>query len=151
MVYSKGLEIYLVVGSILALLALAGLSVVIFRLGRRIPVTAFLAISIILVMAISVAFLGNAVRGLQEAFVIPITNLTGSWPRLPFYVAQATGYHPTAETLIAQGLLILAYIVTGAWVVMTARRRRAAASARTASAAAARSGASAPTSPSPTG
>ena len=37
--YSKGLEVYLLVGTILALLALAGVSVLLFRLGRRIPVT----------------------------------------------------------------------------------------------------------------
>jgi high-affinity iron transporter len=128
--YSKGLEVYLVMGTILALLALAGLTAAIFRLGRRVPVTAFLAISIVLVMGISVAFLGNAVRGLQEAYVIPITNLTGSLPRLPIYVAQASGYHPTLETLVAQGLLVLAYVVTGVWVVVVARRRRAVASAR---------------------
>jgi high-affinity iron transporter len=141
--YSKGLEAYLVAGTILASLALAGLSFLMFRLGRRIPVTAFLAISIALVMIISVSFLGNAVRGLQEAYVIPITNLTGSLPRLPFYLAQTTGYHPTLETIVAQVLLILAYLVTGIWVVVVARRRRAAARARSVSAtvAVARSGA----------
>jgi high-affinity iron transporter len=135
--YSTGLEKYLVVGAILGVLALIGLTVLIFRLGRAVPVTAFLAISIVLVMAISVAFLGNAVRGLQEAYVIPITNLTGSLPRLPIYLAQATGYHPTTETLVAQGLLILTYVVTGAWVVVLVRRRRRAADARMVAAAAA--------------
>ena len=127
-------------GTILAFLALAVLSVLMFQLGRRIPVTAFLAISIVLVMVISVSFLGNAVRGLQEAYVIPITNLTGSLPRLPFYLAQTTGYHPTLETITAQVLLILAYVVAGVWVVLVARRRRAASAARSA-AAAARTGA----------
>jgi len=136
--YSRGLETDLVVGAILGVLALAGLTVLIFRLGRAVPVTAFLAISIVLIMAISVAFLGNAVRGLQEAYVVPITNLTGSLPRLPIYLAQATGYHPTTETLVAQGLLILAYVVTGAWVVVIVRRRRHAADARSAAAKAAR-------------
>ena len=69
--YSRGLEVYLLVGTILAFLALAGVSVLMFRLGRRIPVTAVLAISIVLVMVISVSFMGNAVRGLQEAYVDP--------------------------------------------------------------------------------
>jgi high-affinity iron transporter len=135
--YSHGLERYLVAGAVLGILALAGLTVLIFRLGRAVPVTAFLAVSIVLVMGISVAFLGNAVRGLQEAYVVPITNLTGTLPRLPIYLAQATGYHPTTETLAAQGLLIVAYLATGAWVVVMIRRRRHAAEARRAAAAAA--------------
>ena len=127
--YSRGLESWLVVGTVLALASLVLLSVAIFRLGRRIPLTAFLGISVVLVMAISVVFLGNATRSLQEAYLVPLTNLTGSLPRLPIYLAQATGYHPTLETLVAQGVLIVAYAVTGAWVVVTARRRRAASAA----------------------
>lgn len=131
--YSKGLEAYLLAGSILAFLALAVVSVLMFQLGRRIPVAAFLAISIVLVMVISVSFIGNAVRGLQEAYVIPITNLTGTLPRLPFYLAQTTGYHPTLETIVAQALLILAYVGAVIWVVVVARRRRAASVARSVS------------------
>jgi high-affinity iron transporter len=74
-------------------------------------------------MAISVAFLGNAVRSLQEGYVVGITNLTGSLPRLPIYLAQATGYHPTLETIVAQVALIAAYLVAAVWVLVLARRR----------------------------
>jgi high-affinity iron transporter len=123
LVYSSGLEAWLAGGTLAGLVALAGVTWAIFRLGRRIPVTAFLAISVILVMVISVAFFGNAVRSLQEAYVIGITNLTGSLPRLPIHLAQATGYHPTLETIVAQLGLITVYLVTGMWVLVTTRRR----------------------------
>jgi high-affinity iron transporter len=132
--YSGGLELWLLAGTVLALLTVAGVTAAIFRLGRRVPLTAFLAISVVLVMAISVAFLGNAVRSLQEAYVIGITNLTATLPRLPIHLAQATGYHPTLETLIAQAALIVMYLASGTWVLMTTRRRRAAAAAPTATA-----------------
>ena len=52
------------------------------------------------------------------------TNLTASVPRLPIYLAQATGYHPTLETISAQLLLIALYAVAGVWVIALARRRR---------------------------
>ena len=60
-------------------------------------------------MATSVAFLGNAVRALQDADVIAFTRLDG-WPRLPIFLAQATGYWPTRETVIAQAALIAVYL-----------------------------------------
>jgi high-affinity iron transporter len=122
--YSRGLEPWLATGALIAFGTLAVLTWVVFRLGRRIPLTAFLGISVVLVMAISVAFLGNAVRSLQEAYVIGITNLTSSLPRLPIHLAQATGYHPTLETLLAQAILVGTYLATCSWVVVVARRRR---------------------------
>jgi high-affinity iron transporter len=70
-----------------------------------------------------VAFLGNAVRSLQEGYVVGITNLTGSLPRLPISLAQATGYHPTLETIVAQVVLVAGYVVAAVWVVALARRR----------------------------
>lgn len=121
--YTRGLEPWLALGAALALVGVGVLTWLVFRLGRRVPLNAFLGISVVLVMAISIVFIGNAVRGLQEAYVIDITNLTGSLPRLPIYLAQATGYHPTAETILAQVGLFLTYLVVGGWVVLSARRR----------------------------
>ena len=74
-------------------------------------------------MAVSVAFLGNAVRALQEGYVIGITNLTAYVPRLPIELAQATGFHPTLETIAAQVGLIVVDVVLCVYVVRAARRR----------------------------
>ena len=60
-------------------------------------------------MATSIAFLGNAVYALQEADVIGYHPLVG-WPRLPIYLAQATGYYPTRETVLAQAALLAVYL-----------------------------------------
>lgn len=122
--YSRGLEAGLLVGSAVGVLAIVALAYAVFRLGRRLPITTFYAVSLVVVMLISVAFIGNAVRSLQEGYVIGITNLTGSLPRLPIYLSQATGYHPTLETIVAQLLLLAVYVLAGLWVVLLTRRRR---------------------------
>lgn len=122
--YSQGLELGLLVGSLAGVVAIIGIAFVVFRLGRRLPITTFYAISLVVVMLISVAFIGNAVRSLQEGYVIGITNLTGSLPRLPIYLSQATGYHPTLETIVAQLLLLAGYVLAGMWAFLVSRRRR---------------------------
>src|SRR5436190_18546130 len=77
-------------------------------------------------MATSVAFLGNAISALQVADVIGFTRLE-SWPHLPIFLAQATGYSPTQETMIAQALLTAVYVSGGIWVFgIRPRRQRAA-------------------------
>jgi high-affinity iron transporter len=121
--YTRGLEGWLIVGALAGAAVVGAIAFAVFRLGRRIPLRAFFGVSIVVVMAISVAFLGNAVRSLQEGYVVGITNLTSSVPRLPIYLAQATGYHPTFETIAAQLVLIAAYIATAVWVLLLARRR----------------------------
>ena len=63
-----------------------------------------------MIMATSVAFLGNAVAALQAADVIDYHRLP-SWPRLPIFLSQATGYWPTRETVIAQVSLLLVYVI----------------------------------------
>ncbi|MBM4407462.1 MAG: hypothetical protein FJ038_02395 [Chloroflexi bacterium] len=122
--YSQGLELGLLAASVAGVGAIAGIAFVVFRLGRKLPITSFYAVSLVVVMLISVAFIGNAVRSLQEGYVIGITNLTGSLPRLPIYLSQATGYHPTLETIIAQMLLLAGYALAGLWVFLVSRRRR---------------------------
>ena len=67
----------------------------IFRLGRKLPIKTFLNIAVVLVMATSVAFLGNAVHALQAADVIAFTRLAG-WPR----PADLPG---TGDRLLAHG------------------------------------------------
>ena len=69
--------------------------------GRRVPLKAFLSTAVVLLMATSVAFLGNAVRSLQEADVIALHRWPG-WPRAPIFLSQSLGYWPSRETITAQ-------------------------------------------------
>jgi high-affinity iron transporter len=78
------------------------------------PIKVFLTTAVVLVMAMSVAFAGNAVRALQEAAVIPVTFVE-TLPRLPIFLADLTGWHPTVQTIAAQIALATVYIAGAVW------------------------------------
>lgn len=122
--FAAGLGGWVALGAGIAAAALAGVAFAVFRLGRRLPIGRFLAVAVALLMASSVAVLGDAVNALQNATVLTFTRLDG-WPRLPIFLAQMTGYTPTLETVLAQASLAAVYLAGGAWVWRTARRRRA--------------------------
>jgi high-affinity iron transporter len=115
-----GVELYVVAGFLLGVVALAAAMFVMFRAGRKLPVGRFLSIAATIIMILSVAFLGNAVRELQDIGVLGTTSLIGVVPRLPHLLAELTGLHPTLETILAQAALTLVY-VAGA-VVLFLRR-----------------------------
>ena len=60
--FGPGLGIWVAAGLLTGVVALAAVAWMIFKLGRRIPLKAFLSTAVVLLMATSVAFLGNAVR-----------------------------------------------------------------------------------------
>jgi high-affinity iron transporter len=107
--FGEGMTKYILLGIGLALVALAGVAYVVFQLGRKLPVKTFMNTAVAMVMITSVAFLGNAMNTLQAADVITYRRTSG--PRLPIFLAEATGVWPTAPSLIAQGALSLVYIV----------------------------------------
>ena len=117
--FGQGLTGWIVLGFALGIVALAAVTVAIFKLGRRLPVKAFLSFAVVLLMATSIAFLGNAVYELQQADVIGYHVLHG-WPRLPIYLAQATGYYPTRETVSAQAALLAVYLLGALWMFVGA-------------------------------
>ena len=123
--FAFGAEGWLAVGVLAGAGALLLLGLAMARLGQRLPLRALLAVAVVVMMAVSVVFIGNAVRALQEGYMIGITNLTASVPRLPIHLAQATGFHPTLETIAAQTGLILLYLVISAWAVRGLRRQPA--------------------------
>jgi high-affinity iron transporter len=135
--FGTGLGVYVLLGLGIGVVALAIVAWAIFRLGRRLPVRKFMNIAVALVMATSVAFMGNAVHSLQTADLIGYRRLEG-WPRPPIYVSQATGYWPTLQTVLAQAALTALY-AGGALYTFVLRprlaRRRAAAATSLASAA----------------
>ena len=120
--FDTGLEIWTAVGFGLGVLALAACAFAIFKLGRSLPLKTFLTVAVSLVILTSIAFLGNAIAGLQEADVIQYTRLSG-WPRLPIYLAQATGYRPDLEVVVGQAALAFVYAL-GAIYMFVLRPRR---------------------------
>jgi high-affinity iron transporter len=123
--FSEGLMGYVALGAAGGLIALGVVGWIVFKAGRRIPVKAFLTTAVALVMVVSVAFAGNAVRGFQEAALIDVTYLE-SLPRLPIFLSHLTGWYPTRETILAQGALALIYVLGAIWtfVVLPRRERR---------------------------
>ena len=125
--FGTGLGIYILAGLFLGLAALAVVAWLMFRLGRKLPIKTFMNIAVVLVMATSVAFLGNAVHALQAADRVAFTPLAG-WPRPPIFLSEATGYWPTVQTVTAQIVLTGIYVMGGIYVFLVKPRlaRRAA-------------------------
>lgn len=123
--FSEGLGAFVALGTALGVVALGVVGWAIFRAGRHIPIKAFLTTAVALVMVVSVAFAGNAVRGFQEAALLPVTYIE-SLPKLPIFVAHLAGWYPTRETILAQALLSLVYVLGAIWtfVVLPRRERR---------------------------
>ncbi len=115
--FGTGLGIYILAGLFLGLAALAVVAWLMFRLGRRLPIKTFMNVAVVLVMATSVAFLGNAVHALQAADRVPFTPLAG-WPRPPIFLSEATGYWPTVQTVTAQLVLTAVYVMGGVYVFL---------------------------------
>jgi high-affinity iron transporter len=120
--FAEGLMPYVVAGTALGIAVLAVIGWAIFKAGRKIPVRIFLTTAVVLVMVLSVAFVGNAVRGFQEATYLPVTFIE-SLPDLPIFVAQLTGWYPTRETILAQGGLTLVYVLGAIWTFVILPRR----------------------------
>ncbi|MGH3772549.1 MAG: FTR1 family protein [Pseudonocardiaceae bacterium] len=121
--FGQGLGWWIVAGLVAGLVALAAVFFLIFRLGRRLPVKTFLVGAVVLLMAPSVAFLGNAVRSLQTADLVGRTPLAG-WPHASIFLGQALGYWPSVQTLVCQAVLVAVYALGATWL-LTVRPRRA--------------------------
>lgn len=100
---------YLWLGLGVAVVGLGAVSFAILRLQRRLPLQAFFRVAVTVTALLAVAFAGNAVRALQGAGWLPITNLLGTLPRLNPSLASLTGFHPTLQTVLAQVALIIVY------------------------------------------
>jgi high-affinity iron transporter len=118
--FGTGLVGWILAGLGVGLAALTVVSYGIFKLGRKLPIKTFLSWAVVLLMATSVAFLGNAVRSLQEADVLGLTALHG-WPKAPIFLSQALGYWPSRETILSQAALAAVY-VAGAFYMFVLRR-----------------------------
>jgi high-affinity iron transporter len=118
--FGTGLVGWILIGLGAGLAALTVVSYGIFKLGRKLPIKKFLSWAVVLLMATSVAFLGNAVRSLQEADVIGLTALRG-WPKAPIFLSQAFGYWPSLQTILSQAVLAAIYLA-GAFYMFVLRK-----------------------------
>jgi high-affinity iron transporter len=124
--FAQGLTVWIVAGAVTAAVALGVLGYAILKLGRTLPLKPMLIAGASILLLLSVAFSGNAVRSLQEADAVAATPVHAGWARPPVFVAELTGIHPTREGLVTQAVLLAVFVSGAAWVfgVVPARRRR---------------------------
>ncbi len=120
--FGDGMGRWVLVGVTGALAALTVVAYLVFKVGRKLPIRTFMNTAVAMVMATSVAFLGNAMNTLQSADVIAFNRTAG--PRLPIFLAEATGIWPTVPSIVAQLALSSVYI-SGAIYVFVMKPRLA--------------------------
>jgi len=121
--FAAGLALWVWLGIAAAVVALAGVGYAILGLGKKLPLKPMLITGASVLLLLSVAFAGNAVRSLQDADVLSITPVHGGWARLPVFVAELTGIHPTRQGLITQAVLLAIFALGAAWVFWLAPLR----------------------------
>jgi high-affinity iron transporter len=126
--FAAGLTLWVVLGAVAAAAALAGVGYAIFGLGRKLPLKPLLIGGVSILLLLSVAFAGNAVRALQEVDIIDATPIEGGWARLPIFLAEVTGIHPTKEGIAVQAALLAVYVLGAIYMFAwrPVRERRAA-------------------------
>lgn len=95
-------------------LGVAVFAVAILYLGLKLPLHIFFKATGFLLMFLTIIFVGVGIRGLQTAGMVSATPVPGfpEWPFLQLYV----GIFPVAETLIAQGSLIVIFAIGLVWL-----------------------------------
>jgi high-affinity iron transporter len=121
--FGAGLGVWVLAGLGCGLAALTVVAFVMFRLGRRVPVKRFMNVAVTFVMITSITFLGNAVHALQAGDLIAYHRLD-SWPHLPIFLSQVTGYWNTVQSIVAQIVLSLIYLLGAAYVFVIKPRRQ---------------------------
>jgi high-affinity iron transporter len=125
--FAEGLILWVVLGAVSAALALGGIGYAVFIAGRKLPIRPLLIAGASILLLLSVAMAGNAVRALQEGGVIGVDPIEGEWARLPIFLAELTGIHPTVQGIAVQALLVVGYALGAVWWfgIRPHRQRRA--------------------------
>ena len=97
-------------GFVTGLVALVFATIAIFKLGLKIPLKYFFGATGTLLYIMAFIFAGNGIKELQAAGWAPSTPLSFP-PQVP-----VLGIYPTAETLVAQGIMVLAFLTTSLWI-----------------------------------
>jgi len=124
MSFARGLDEWVAAGAAVAGATLIGVAWLVFGAGRRIPVKQVLGVAVAMLMILSVAMVGNAVRSLQQLGVVPLTILDAV-PSLPLFLSELLGWHPTLETIVGQAVLGVIYLVGALWALRVVPRRLA--------------------------
>jgi high-affinity iron transporter len=126
LLFAQGLELWVILGAALAAAALGAVAYAILRLGRTLPLKPMLLTGASILLLLSVAFAGNAVRSLQGADLVAATPVHAGLARPPVFVAELTGIHPTRESLLVQAVLLAIFVAGALWtfVGLPARQRR---------------------------
>jgi len=126
LLFAQGLELWIALGALLAVAALGAVAYAILRLGRTLPLKPMLLTGASILLLLSVAFAGNAVRSLQGADMVAATPVQAGWARPPVFVAELTGIHPTRESLLVQAVLLAIFVAGALWtfVGLPQRQRR---------------------------
>ncbi|MBX6332205.1 MAG: FTR1 family protein [Gemmatimonadaceae bacterium] len=99
------LAVPLMLGIVVGFAALAVIFTLFYRFGVRIPLRPFFAVTSVLLYYMAFVFMGKGVRELQEVNAAPLTVLHG------FPHVEAMGIYPSLETLSAQLLLVVLFVV----------------------------------------
>jgi high-affinity iron transporter len=129
--FAKYMELYIITGMVIGLAVIIGVAILVNRLGRRLPLRVLFALTMGIGAYMSIAFMGNVVRELQELGIVSTTPLVGIVPRLDINLATMTGIHPTLESVIAQIALLSIYLIGSLYIlVLKPRRQKAIESSR---------------------
>lgn len=120
--FAQGLGLWVALGAATAAAALGGVAYAILRMGRQLPLKAMLVAGASVLLVLSVAFAGNALRSLQSIDAVQATPV--DWPRLPVFLAELTGIHPTREGLLVQAAMVLVFLLGAVWVFAVEPRLR---------------------------
>jgi high-affinity iron transporter len=101
---------FVIWGFLIGVILLGALVWIIFRLGLKIPLRLFFGISSALLYLLAFVFVGDGIRDLQAAGWFSETPLQQA-PHIPIL-----GIYPTVETLLAQGIMVLALIASLLWL-----------------------------------
>lgn len=103
-------------GILVGALALVVIFMIIRYGSLRIPLKPFFIGTSILMYYLAFVFAGEAIMELQAGYMVSATTIPG-FPIISFF-----GIYPTVESLIAQGLLLLATVIGLVWYALTSRK-----------------------------
>jgi high-affinity iron transporter len=90
--------------------------VLINRLGMRVAMKPFFAVTGVMLYYMAFVFAGKGIAELQEGRVVGLTVIEGA-PRIP-----VLGIYPTVESLVLQGLLLILAVLAAVWVMKPSSR-----------------------------
>lgn len=109
--FTSNIDNYIISGLIVGIIVVVTIAILIKKIMNKLPFRAIFGITMAIGAFMSVAFIGNAIRSLQEAGYISVTPRIDTFPILDPNVASMTGIHPTLETLSVQIILSLIYLI----------------------------------------